>query len=240
MIRVLVWNEGWHEQRDAVVQEIYPGGIHGAIAEGLTEVLGDEVSVRTATLADPEHGLSEAVLAETDVLLWWGHMAHGDVADEIVERVHRHVLGGMGLLVLHSAHFSKIFIKLMGTTCSLAWRNAQDREIVWTIDPTHPIAEGVEQPFVIEQQEMYGEFFDVPPPEELVFASWFSGGEIFRSGMTYRRGQGKVFYFSPGDQEYPVYFHPQIRKVIANAVRWAARDTKRQQPEVRNSPRTLA
>lgn len=240
MIRVLVWNEGWHEQRDAVVQEIYPKGIHGAIADGLTEALGDEVSVRTATLDDPEHGLSEEVLAETDVLLWWGHMAHDDVADEVVDRVHRHVLGGMGLIALHSAHFSKIFIKLMGTTCSLAWRNAQDREIVWTVDPTHPIAEGVEQPFTIEQQEMYGEFFDVPPPEELVFASWFSGGEIFRSGMTYRRGQGKVFYFSPGDQEYPVYFHPQIRKVLANAVRWAARDTKRQQPEVRNSPRTLA
>ncbi|GAB2623619.1 ThuA domain-containing protein [Pseudactinotalea suaedae] len=240
MIRVLVWNEGVHEQRDASVQALYPTGMHGAIAEGLRELLGEEVEVSTATLADPEHGLTEEVLAATDVLLWWGHIAHGEVADDVVERVHRHVLGGMGLLALHSAHFSKIFIRLMGTTCSLAWRNDQDREIVWTVDPTHPIAEGVEQPFVIEAQEMYGEFFDVPPPDELVFASWFSGGEIFRSGLTYRRGQGKVFYFSPGDQEYPVYHHPQVRRVLANAVQWAARDRARQQPEVRNQPRTHA
>jgi len=240
MIRVLVWNEGVHEQRDASVQALYPTGMQGAIAEGLRELLGEDVEVRTATLADPEHGLTEEVLAATDVLLWWGHIAHEAVADDVVERVHRHVLGGMGLLALHSAHFSKIFIRLMGTTCSLAWRNDHDREIVWTIDPTHPIAAGVEQPFVIEAQEMYGEFFDVPPPDELVFASWFSGGEIFRSGITYRRGQGKVFYFSPGDQEYPVYHHPQVRRVLANAVQWAARDRERQQPEVRNQPRTHA
>jgi trehalose utilization protein len=240
MIRVLVWNEGVHEQRDASVQALYPSGIHGAIADGLRELLGDDVEVRTATLADPEHGLTEEALAGTDVLLWWGHIAHDQVADEVVERVHRHVLGGMGLLALHSAHFSKIFIRLMGTTCSLAWRNDRDREIVWTVDPTHPIAQGVEQPFVIEAQEMYGEFFDVPPPDELVFASWFSGGELFRSGITYRRGQGKVFYFSPGDQEYPVYQHPQVRRVLANAVQWAVSDRDRQQPEVRNQPRTHA
>lgn len=220
-IKVLVWNEGWHEQVDETVQAIYPDGIHGAIAAGLRELLGDEVEVSTATLGDPEHGLSEERLASTDVVLWWGHMKHDEVADEVVERVQRHVLGGMGLLVLHSGHYSKIFKTLMGTTCGLSWRNEGEREIVWTVDQTHPIAEGVEQPFVIDAQEMYGEQFDVPPPDELVFVSWFAGGEVFRSGMTFKRGRGKVFYFSPGDQEYPVYFHPQVRRVLANAVRWA-------------------
>lgn len=221
-IRVLVWNEGVHESTQPAIAEIYPAGIHGAIAEGLTEVLGDEVSVRTATLADPEHGLSEEILAETDVLMWWGHIAHDQVDDEVVARVQRHVLSGMGLLVLHSGHFSKIFTRLLGTTCSLKWRNEAERELVWTVAPTHPIAEGIEHPIVIEHQEMYGELFDIPTPDDLVFISSFAGGEVFRSGVTFSRGHGRIFYFSPGDQEYPVYFHPQIRKVLANGVRWAA------------------
>lgn len=240
-INVLVWNEGWHEQNDASVQAIYPEGMHGAIASGLRELLGDDVQVGTALLGDAEHGLTEEVLVRTDVLLWWGHMKHDDVADEVVERVKRHVLGGMGLLVLHSGHYSKIFKTLMGTTCGLSWRNERDREVVWTVDPTHPITVGVDQPFVIDEQEMYGEHFDVPPPDELVFVSWFSGGEIFRSGMTYRRGRGKVFYFSPGDQEYPVYHHPQVRRVLANAVQWAVPvPGERAAREAPNQPRTWA
>jgi trehalose utilization protein len=239
-IRVLVWNEGEHERHDASVQAIYPDGIHGAIAEGLRELLGDDVEVRTATLRDSEHGLSEEALAATDVLLWWGHMAHDAVDDAVVERVHRHVLSGMGILVLHSGHFSKIFIRLMGTTCSLAWRNDGAQELVWTVNPGHPIAAGIEQPLRIERQEMYGEFFDVPQPDELVFVSSFAGGEVFRSGMTYRRGRGRVFYFSPGDQEYPVYHHPQIRRVLANAVRWARPEGLRDLPAVTNPPRTHA
>lgn len=241
MIRVLVWNENWHESTQPHVAELYPEGIHGAIAAGLTELLGDEVQVRTATLDEPEHGLTEEALADTDVLLWWGHVKHGDVADAVVARVHQHVLGGLGLIVLHSGHYSKIFKALMGTTCGLSWRNEGEREIVWTVEPTHPIAVGIEQPFVIEAQEMYGEHFDVPPPEELVFTSWFAGGEVFRSGMTFRRGRGKIFYFSPGDQEYPVYYHRQVRQVLANAVCWArpvpGPRTAREAP---NQPRTWA
>lgn len=241
MIRVLVWNENWHESAQPHVAELYPDGIHGAIAAGLTELLGDEVQVRTATLDEPEHGLTEEVLTGTDVLLWWGHVKHGDVADEVASRVHQHVLGGLGLIVLHSGHYSKIFTALMGTTCGLSWRNEGEREIVWTIDPTHPIAVGIEQPFVIEAQEMYGEHFDVPPPEELVFTSWFAGGEVFRSGMTFRRGRGKIFYFSPGDQEYPVYYHQQVRQVLANAVRWARPvPGPRAAREAPNQPRTWA
>lgn len=223
-LRVTVWNEGVHETTQPEIAAIYPEGIHGAIAEGLRELLDQDAVVRTATLADPEHGLTEEALAETDVLLWWGHIAHDQVSDEVVERVRAHVLGGMGLIVLHSGHFSKIFIRMLGTTCSLRWRNPKggERELVWGVNPTHPIAAGVDQPIVIDAQEMYGEYFDIPTPDDLVFISSFTGGEVFRSGVTFTRGRGKIFYFSPGDQEYPVYFHPQVRRVLANGVRWAA------------------
>jgi len=236
-LNVTVWNEGVHEATQPEIAAIYPHGIHGAIAEGLSDLLGDEVAVRTATLDDPEHGLGEQALAETDVLLWWGHIAHDRVSDDVVERVRRHVLSGMGLIVLHSGHFSKIFIRMLGTTCSLRWRNPEggERELVWNVNPTHRIAEGVEQPIVIDAQEMYGEFFDIPTPDDLVFISSFTGGEVFRSGVTFTRGRGKIFYFSPGDQEYPVYFHPQVRRVLANGVKWAAPVAgARQAPEVSN------
>lgn len=221
-IRITVWNENVHETSQPEIAAIYPDGIHGAIAEGLQTLLGARVEIRTATLAEAEHGLTEEVLAATDVLLWWGHRAHDEVADSVVERVQRHVLAGMGLLVLHSGHFSKIFIRLMGTTCSLQWRNDGDREMVWTIAPHHPIADGVESPLVLDRHETYGEYFDIPTPDELVFISSFEGGEVFRSGVTFTRGNGKIFYFSPGDQNYPIYYRPQIRQVLANAVQWAA------------------
>ena len=221
-MRVLVWNENIHEGRgDAKVAANYPEGIHGAIATGLRRSLGDDATVETAVLQDPEHGLTEERLAATDVLLWWGHIGHNQVADEVVDRVHRHVLAGMGILVLHSGHYSKIFRRLLGTTCSLKWRNDAERELVWTVAPHHPIAHGVPSPIVIPEQEMYGEFFDIPTPDELVFVSSFAGGEVFRSGATWSRGLGRLFYFSPGDQEYPVYHHPDIRRVLANGVRWA-------------------
>ncbi|WP_062204230.1 ThuA domain-containing protein [Streptomyces sp. NBRC 109706] len=234
-LRVTVWNEGRHEQQDPEVAKRYPHGIHGAVAEGIEEHLGARVSVRTATFDEPEHGLTEATLAETDVLTWWGQLTHREVSDEVVTRVHRRVLAGMGLIVLHSGHWSKIFTRLMGTTCTLRWRNAAERELVWTVAPAHPIAAGVDHPIVIDQQETYGEFFDIPAPEELVFISSFSGGEVFRSGCTFRRGNGRIFYFSPGDQEYPVYHHPQVRRVIANAVGWAAPEAIRAVPRLTHS-----
>ncbi|HEU4545888.1 MAG TPA: ThuA domain-containing protein [Microlunatus sp.] len=224
-IRVTVWGENFHEnsERDRdMMARLYPEGMHGAIAAGLRELLGDNVDVRTATQDQPEHGLSADVLDNTDVLTWWGHATHGGVDDAVVDRVYSRVLGGMGLLPLHSAHFSKIFIKLMGTSCSLAWRNSADTELVWTVAPGHPITEGVPSPIVIDEQEMYGEYFDIPQPDEQIFLSTFTGGEVFRSGCTWRRGKGRIFYFSPGDQEYPVYHHPAIKRVLANAVLWAA------------------
>ena len=220
-IRVTVWNEFRHEKDvNHPASEMYPDGIHEAIAAFLREQPGLEV--RTATLDQPEHGLTDEVLEQTDVMTWWGHMAHREVSDEIVNKVHKRVLNGMGLIVLHSGHFSKIFQKLMGTTCNLRWRETNDHERLWVVAPEHPIAEGLGEYFELEREEMYGERFDIPAPETLVFVSWFSGGEIFRSGCCYSRGRGKIFYFRPGHESYPTYRDENVQRVITNAIRWAA------------------
>ncbi len=219
-IRVTVWGENIHEKSHEEVRVHYPGGMHTTIADGIREHLGDRVVVRTATLDQPEHGLSDEVLANTDVLTWWGHAGHHLVSDDIVDKVHNRVLSGMGLIVLHSGHWSKIFVRLMGTTCALRWRD-DDSETVWTVNPGHPITQGVPPVFVIPQQEMYGEFFDIPQPDELIFISSFQGGEVFRSGCTFTRGQGRIFYFSPGHETYPVYHQAEVRRVISNGVAWA-------------------
>lgn len=221
-LRVTVWNEFVHERRDRIPREIYPDGMHAEIAAAIRAHLGENVAVRCATLEEPEHGLPKQVLSSTDVLTWWGHFAHDAVDDGVVKRVADRVLAGMGLVVLHSGHYSKLFRRLMGTECSLRWRNADDREVVWSVNPGHPICEGVPSPFVIARQEMYGEYFDIPQPDDLIFISSFSGGEVFRSGCCFRRGKGRIFYFSPGDQDYPVYHDANVRRVIANAVRWCA------------------
>ncbi len=218
--RVTVWNEFVHERKDESVRAIYPDGMHRVVGAALERYLGDAVSVRYATLDQPEHGLTDEVLEETDVLTWWGHCAHDQVSDEVVDRVAKQVLQGMGLVPMHSAHYSKVFKRLMGTGCGLRWRNAEDRELVWSVNPGHPICEGVPIPIVIPRQEMYGEFFDIPQPDELVFISSFTGGEVFRSGCCFTRGRGRIFYFSPGDQEYPVYHNEAVTRVIANAVQW--------------------
>lgn len=218
-IRVTVWNEYRHERTDERVKKVYPDGIHGALATALNN---EGLQVRTATLDEPEHGLSAEVLNDTDVLIWWGHMAHAEVSDEVVTRAQQRILEGMGLIALHSAHYSKLFKRLMGTNCDLKWRESNDSERLWVIAPGHPITEGLGEYFEIEHEEMYGEHFDVPPPETLVFMSWFSGGEVFRSGCCYTRGRGKIFYFRPGHETLPTYYQPEVQRVIANAVRWAA------------------
>jgi trehalose utilization protein len=217
-MRVTVWNEHVVEGRTPEAARIYPDGIHAVVASALQDVAS---AVTTATLAQPDHGLPPDVLDATDVLVWWGHAAHHEVADDVVERVCERALDGMGLVVLHSGHASKPFMRLMGTRCTLQWREAGERETVWTVAPGHPIAAGVPASFVIPEQEMYGEFFDVPPPDELVFISSFAGGEVFRSGCCWTRGRGRIFYFSPGHETHPVYHQPEVRRVIANGVRWA-------------------
>jgi len=219
-IRITIWNEYRHEQHNPRVAAIYPEGIHTTLASALHKSGGH--NIRTATLDEPQHGLTPDVLNTTDVLIWWGHTAHQEVSDEVVARVHSRVLEGMGLIVLHSGHFSKIFRKLMGTSCNLKWRESNDRERLWVVAPGHPITEGLGEYIEIEHEEMYGEYFDVPPPETLIFISWFSGGEVFRSGCCYTRGRGKIFYFRPGHETLPTYHHLEMQRVIANAVQWAA------------------
>lgn len=221
-IFVTVWNEYIHEVSYAPVAEIYPEGIHGCIGAFLTKAGMD---VQTATLEMPSHGLTEELLAKTDVLVWWGHMAHDKVEDEVVEMVHRHVtLHGMGLIVLHSGHASKIFRRICGTDSSLLkWREDARREILWVVNPGHPIVQGLPEKIEIPHEEMYGEHFNIPQPDEQVFISWFEGGEVFRSGCCFTRGKGRIFYFRPGHETFPVYHMPLIQQVITNAARWAAR-----------------
>ncbi|MDQ8735900.1 ThuA domain-containing protein [Paenibacillus sp. LHD-38] len=218
-IRVTVWNEYIAEREHPEVAAVYPKGIHSAIADGLAPY---GFYIHTAVLEQPEHGLTPEVLNHTDVLIWWGHHAHEQVSDEVVERVYHKVLGGMGLIVLHSAHFSKLFGKLMGTTCQLKWREAKERERLWVVNPAHPITAGLGEYIELQEEEMYGEFFDIPAPDELIFIGWFQGGEVFRSGCTFYRRQGKIFYFQPGHETHPTFYNKEIIHVVANAVRWAA------------------
>lgn len=217
-MRVTVWNEFRHEKKSEAIAKIYPKGMHHTIATFLEEA---GMETKTATLDEPEHGLTDEVLDETDVLVWWGHLAHDEVSEEVAEKVKQRVLDGMGLVVLHSGHFAKVFKKLMGTGCDLKWREADEKERLWVVDPTHPITEGVPAYIDLEMEEMYGEHFDIPVPDELIFISWFEGGEVFRSGVTFKRGRGKIFYFRPGHEEYPTYYNEHIQRVITNGVKWA-------------------
>lgn len=218
MIRVTVWNEFFHEREQEDIRKVYPDGIHNCIRSFLeTE---EDIEVKTATLYDEECGLTEEVIKNTDVLIWWGHCRHNDVPDEIVTRVKEAVLMGMGIIFLHSAHHSKPFKALMGTSCNLCWREDGDMERVWVVDPAHPIAKGINKYFVVPEEEMYGEPFGIPEPDKLVFLGWFEGGEAFRAGCCWRRGNGRVFYFQPGHESYPTYHIKEVQTVIKNAVRW--------------------
>ena len=214
-MNITIWNEFVHERLDEKVRAVYPEGIHGSLAAELAQ--GANWNIRTATLEQPENGLPQSIIDSTDVLIWWGHQAHGDVDDETVERVRNAVFGGMGFIALHSAHYSKPFKRLMGTECGLIWREDSLHERIWVIDPSHPIAAGINRYFEIPQTEMYGEYFDVPQPDELVFVSWFAGGEVFRSGMVWKRGRGKIFYFRPGHETFPIYRQADVVRVIRNA-----------------------
>lgn len=216
-VRALVWNEHRHERQSPEVAAIYPDGIHGTLAGALRDA---GLDVRTATLDSEDQGLTD--LEWADVLVWWGHVAHDELTDANVDRIQARVLDGMGFVGLHSAHYSKPFKRLMGTSCALKWREADDRERLWVVAPDHPIAAGLDESFELEREEMYGEFFDIPAPDAIVFVSWFSGGEVFRSGVTYTRGRGRIFYFRPGHETYPTYHDRQVQRVIANAVRWAS------------------
>lgn len=219
MIRVTVWNEFKHEREYEGIRAIYPDGIHACIAKSLG--MQPDLEIRTAIFDEPEHGLTQTVLNNTDVLVFWSHALQDEFSDEVAERVQQAVLSGMGLVALHSAHFSKIMKRLMGTSMTLKWKHSQTEKL-WCIDPTHPIAQGVPSMIELPEEEMYGEYFDIPRPDDVVFAGWFSGGQVFRSGCTFTRGLGKIFYFQPGHEEYPIYHNPDIQRIITNAVRFCA------------------
>ena len=221
-MKVTVWNENYHEKTNPRVLELYPGGLHEYIASFLKD---DDIEVRAVTLDDEAQGLPDDVLDDTDVLIWWGHARHGLVDDQLVDRIQERVLGGMGLVALHSAHNSKIFKKMMGTTCSLKWRD-HSRERIWTVAPSHPIAKGIDETFVLEDEEMYGEFFDIPTPDDLIFLGWYNSGEVFRSGCTFTRGNGRIFYFQPGHETNPAFQNENVQKIIKNAVKWACPTVK--------------
>ncbi len=224
MIRVTVWNEFYHEKTEESIRAVYPDGLHTVISEFLGRE--EDITVRTATLNEPDCGLPPQVLAQTDVLIWWGHARHWEVPEEVARRVQTAVLGGMGFIALHSAHHSKPFRYLMGTTCNLSWREDGDMERLWVVAPDHPIAQGIDRYFDLPHEETYAESFDIPEPDKLVFVGWYEGGEVFRSGCCWRRGRGKIFYFQPGHESFPIYRDSRVQRVITNAVRWAQPETR--------------
>lgn len=218
MIRVTIWNEFRHEKKEPACK-LYPEGLHRAIAAGIA---ADDLDISCVSLDEPEQGLPDELLNSTDVLLWWGHMAHDEVKDELVTKIRQRVLSGMGLIVLHSGHLSKVFQSMLGTSCTLRWRQVGERERLWTVDPSHPIAKNIPPTFALEQEEMYGEPFGIPDDGKIIFLSWFRGGDVFRSGVSFQRGAGKIFYFAPGHETFPTYYDKNVLAVIGNAVRWAA------------------
>jgi len=243
-ISVTIWNEFVHEQADSpageYIRKIYPSGIHRYLAEHLA---ADDLEITPVSLDQPAQGLPNELLDRTDVLVWWGHCAHAAVEDALVDRIQKRILEGMGLIVLHSGHLSKIFRRMTGTACRLRWREVGEKERLWVVSPSHPIAQGVPETFVIPNHEMYGEPFDIPPDGRVVFMSWFEGGNVFRSGVAFERDRGRIFYFSPGHETFPVYHDPVIRKIIGNAIRWAAPngyvpDRVTHQPEAPETVRT--
>ena len=150
-------------------------------------------------------------------------MGHNLVPDEVAALVRDAVHDGMGMIFLHSAHHSKVFKLLMGTTCNLGWRESNDKERLWILDHNHPIMAGVEgRYFELEAEETYTEPFGIPDPDKLLLIGWYNGGEVFRSGCIWHRENGKVFYFQPGHETFPTFHNPTVQKVITNAVRWAA------------------
>lgn len=221
----------WYEAKQEIecgdyVKKAYPEGM----AKQMENIFAGQKDIhfRAVTFYDKDFGLPDSLLNETDVLIWWAHAIHDQVPDELAEKVQQRVLKGMGLIVLHSGHLSKPFVKLMGTSCTLRWRD-DDRERLWCVNPAHPIAQGLPEYFELPVEEMYGEFFDIPEPDELVFVGWFAGGEVFRSGCAWHRGYGKVFYFQPGHESNPIYFNEYVQKILVNAAHWAAPTASRKE-----------
>ena len=221
MIRVLVWNEFRHEKKSEKVSAVYPNGIHEAIADFLR---CDDIEVKTAWLDQENCGITQELLDETDVLIWWGHIAHTEVPDSVAFMIRDAVLSGMGAIFLHSGHHSKPFRYLLGTSCNLTWRESGDSETLWVIEPSHPITRGIDRYFTLPHEETYGEPFTIPTPDKLLLIGNFSGGEVFRSGCLFERTNGKIFYFQPGHETFPTFYDKNVQTIIKNAVRYVAPD----------------
>lgn len=211
--------EGFLKKNSEEIHQAYPDGLGVTLKNYLNQLDGIEAELVTQDM--PDCGLTAEVLDRTDVLIWWAHITHDSVPDSLAFLVEQYVLRGMGFIALHSAHLSKPLKFLLGTSCTLQWREG-DRERIWTTAPAHPIAAGIPASFELDVEEMYGEYFDIPKPDDVIFTGWFAGGEVFRSGCTWTRGYGKIFYFQPGHETNPTYHNPVILKVIENAVRWTA------------------
>ncbi len=248
MTRVTIYNEFIHEQEYEGIRKIYPEGIHGCIKSFLQENPDIEITA-TATFEQPEHGLTEEILKDTDVLVYWSHARQEDFSDEVTERIKKRVLEGMGLVALHSAHYSRLMRSLLGTSMTLKWKNDESERISVTC-PDHPIANGIPEQFDLIHEEMYGEFFDIPKPDDVIFTGNFSNGQVFRSGVTFTRGKGKIFYFQPGHEEYPVYHNPIIQRIITNGVLWCSEksvsnnsltsNVKRDNIQIKSSPEKIS
>ena len=217
-VKALVWSE-FTEPKD-----VYPKGIHGDIAAHLNA--GGEVEAKVVQLADPDQGVSDADLEWADVLLWWGHKHHGKVTDETIGRIVKAVKeGGMGYFAIHSAHYSRGLIALLEDKCGLGGVGDGGAETVSVVAPDHPIAKGVKD-FVIPRVEYFIEPFTVPEPEAVVFRSTYEKTDgWFRTGCCWTVGKGRVFYFRPGHETYPIIRQPEVQKCIYNGALWAAKRT---------------
>ena len=221
MIRVLIWNEYVHELKDEHVAKVYPEGIHKCLGEFLGK--DEELEISYAWLEKDENcGITPEILENTDVIIWWGHMAHKRVPDHVATMVQEAVLSGMGAIFLHSGHHSKPFRALLGTPCDLTWRESSDSETLWVIEPSHPITRDIDRYFILPREETYGEPFVIPTPDKLLLIGAYSGGEVFRSGCLWDRGNGKIFYFQPGHETFPTFYDPNVQSIIRNAVHFVA------------------
>ena len=219
MIRATIWNEYIHETAEPAVAALYPGGIHETLARLLQD---EDFCITTSYLNKDEYqGLSPALLRDTDVLIWWSHCAQDALTDETAARVVSRVREGMGFIVLHAGRNSKPFRQLLGTSCGAVWRDWNEKAYIWTTCPAHPIAAGVPEVFALDGEEMYGEYFDIPRPDDVVFISWFAGGNVFRGGVTFTYGLGKIFYFHPGHERCKSLYNENVVRILKNAVRWA-------------------
>lgn len=220
-IRVTFWHEFRHEKTKPAAMALYPDGLH-AYLKSVLEC--DDIEITLAALDDPNQGITDELLENTDVLMWWGHAYHNEVDDELVEKIRQRVYAGMGFLPLHSAHHSKPFQRIIGCTGNLRWGRNQ-KAIIWNLAPWHPIAQGVPMSFQLTE-ELYSEPFYIPKPDEIIFGTWFEDGNLFRGGLTFRRGLGKIFYFHTGHETVDSLKNENVHRIIKNAIYWCAPDAK--------------